>query len=363
MVEKLIYQDKLQFFDYHGIVPFVNVESIQLGLSYKLEPIYGNNAIFSNNHFKKTGEFLLGPLYECQNETDKKKDVTPNNDEITTKETKYYKQFWEDVLYFCEFCFKYTNDEIKFTEHCKICPYQHNQPGKLVYLGNDYLIKKVSPYRHDVFLESLCLFTKFFLDNKSSFCNLKEFDFFIVYARELDGISNLRNKPLGFFSKQIASTHFENLSSILIVPPYRNRGLGTLLIEFSYHLSIHQLESSSKMHNSPNIECFTTGPESPLSPFGLIMYVNYWQKILVIEMLNYKQNNKLDIPLIKYLMEKTHFESEHIILTLKYMKCIKIDTKFNKKYIDWKVISKIYKEKHLKDYKPTIDKKDLLIYF
>lgn len=359
MEEAPAYKDKNLFFDYHGIVPFVNIKTIHLGLSYQLTPLYGNNAIFSNQCFKKNGTFALGPVYEyqIQHQSPKKKQ------EMMLKETSDYEQYWEESIYFCEFCFKYTNNEKDLSTHCTKCTYRHNQPGRLAYLADDYAIKKVSPKNHSIFLESLCLFTKFFLDNKSSFCNLGEFEFFIVYARELHGTSKAQNKPLGFFSKQIASSHFENLSSILIIPPYRNKGLGTLLIEFSYILSIHELEFSSKTHNSPELDGFSTGPESPLSPFGLILYLNYWQKVLVKEMMNYKQSKNSEPLLIQYLRKRTHFESSHIILTLKYMECIKIDSILKKKYIDWERVRQIYRDKKLQNYSPRLNKDDLLIYY
>lgn len=354
-----VYEDKNQFFDYHGIVPFVNIKTIHLGLSYQLTPLYGNNAIFSNQCFKKNGTLVLGPVYEKQIQHQ----LPTKKQEVILKETSNYEQYWEESIYFCEFCFKYTNNENELSKHNKKCTYRHNQPGRLSYLADDYVIKKVSSKNHGIFLESLCLFTKFFLDNKSSFCNLDEFEFFLVYSRELHGTSNVRNKPLGFFSKQIASSHFENLSSILIIPPYRNKGLGTLLIEFSYLLSIHELEFSSRTHNSPDIDGFSTGPESPLSPFGLKLYLNYWQKVVVKEMMNYKQCNNSELLLIKYLRERTHFESSHIILTLKYMECIQIDPKLKKKYIDWERVRQIYEDKNLQSYSPRVNKNDLLIYF
>ncbi|XBW34645.1 hypothetical protein QEN19_000212 [Hanseniaspora menglaensis] len=362
MSETSIYKDKFNFFDFHGIVPFVNVKKIQLGLSYELQPIYGNNAIFSVKHFQKSGDLMLGPIFEALKQEQSKEGKIENTDDYSAKEQKEYEQFWEDIIYFCEYCFKYTNELKKFEKHCRTCEYQHRQPGKLVYLGENYVIKKISTEYHVIFLESLCLFTKFFLDNKSSFFNLKEFEFFIVYSKESDNESNERNKPLGFFSKQIASTHSENLSSILIIPPYRNKGLGTLLIEFSYKLSIHELEFSSRTHNSPNTDIFTTGPESPLSPFGLTMYIKYWQKSIVKEMIEYREQG-LDTPLIQHLMKNTHFEPDHIIITMKHMKCVKLDTHNNSKYIDWDRVREINNKINTKNQKSEFDSKGLLIYY
>ncbi|KAL6930391.1 uncharacterized protein HGUI_01580 [Hanseniaspora guilliermondii] len=349
-----------KLFDYHGVISYPNVDEINLGLNYRLKPLYGNNAVFSKKHYTKTGKFVLGSEYEETINTTGK--VKEQADDVIIIEHANVNNIWLDTLYFCEYCFRYTNSRDDLANHINNCYYKHNLPGRYVYIGENYFIKKVSNQTHALFLQCLCLFTKFFLDNKSSFCNIEEFEFYVLYARQVDEEPTLRNKPLGFFSKQIASVSFESLSSIMIIPPYTKRKLGTLLIEFSYAIGIHELTSFNKM--ILNEDVITTGPEAPLSPFGLSLYLNYWQKIIVIKMMDYKENqNKHKISLIKYLINKTCFEPDNITLTLKSLACIKVSEKLNKKFIDWNVVEKFYQEKNLVNYQPLIKNDELIFHY
>lgn len=352
-----------KLFEYHGVLSYPNVKDINLGLSYVLKPLYGNNAVFSKKHYTKTGNFVLGPEYEekMDENIEEIKKQEENLDVIINSNANIDKT-WLDTLYFCEYCFRYTNLKDDLTNHIENCYYKHNLPGRHVYIGNEYLIKKVSTQTHALFLQCMCLFTKFFLDNKSSFCNIEEFEFYVLYAKESDTELSIRNKPLGFFSKQIGSLSFESLSSIMIIPPYTKRKLGTLLIEFSYAIGIHELTSFGKMISSK--EVITTGPESPLSPFGLSLYLNYWQKVLVKKMIEYRNKKDIgNVSLIRYLINETHFEPNNIILTLKSIECIKVSKKRNSKFIDWDVVEQFYKRKNLINHKPLINNDELLFHY
>lgn len=350
-----------KLFDYHGLISYPNVGEINLGLNHRLKPLYGNNAVFSKKHYTKTGKFALGPDCDESNNTTPER-VKEQEDVVITNEQASVSNIWLDTLYFCDYCFRYTNSREDLAIHIDNCYYKHNLPGRYVYIGEKYVIKKVSNDTHSLFLQCLCLFTKFFLDNKSSFCNIEEFEFYVLYARQGDEEPTLRNKPLGFFSKQIASVSFESLSSIMIIPLYTKRKLGTLLIEFSYAIGIHELTSFNKMISSEDV--ITTGPESPLSPFGLSLYLNYWQKILVIKMIEYKKNkNKHSTSLIKYLINETRFDPDNITLTLKSLGCIKVSEKLNKKFIDWNVVEKFYEEKNLISYQPLIKNDELMFHY
>lgn len=349
-----------KLFDYHGLISYPNVGEINLGLNHRLKPLYGNNAVFSKKHYTKTGKFALGPDCDESNTTSEK--VKEQGHDLIINEHANVNKIWLDTLYFCEYCFRYTDSKEKLAIHIENCYYKHNLPGRYVYIGEKYVIKKVSNETHALFLQCLCLFTKFFLDNKSSFCNIEEFEFYVLYARQGDEESTLRNKPLGFFSKQIASMSFESLSSIMIVPLYTKRKLGTLLIEFSYAIGIHELTSFNKMISNEDV--ITTGPESPLSPFGMSLYLNYWQKIIVIKMIEYKKNkSKHNTSLIKYLINETRFEPDNITLTLKSLGCIKVSEKLNKKFIDWNVVEKFYEEKNLISYQPLIKNDELMFHY
>ena len=55
------------------------------------------------------------------------------------------------------------------------------------------------------------------------------FQFYII----CDASTSYRDHPLGFFSKEKISFDDYNLACIVTFPPFQNRGLGKLLVEFS----------------------------------------------------------------------------------------------------------------------------------
>lgn len=93
---------------------------------------------------------------------------------------------------------------------------------------------------------------------------LDNYDFYIIYQTST-------NKPMGFFSKDLLSYQRNNLACILTLPPYQRRGIGSILIDFSYKLSIREGQVS--------------GPEKPLSPFGLVSYLKYWSSVICWQLL------------------------------------------------------------------------------
>lgn len=73
-------------------------------------------------------------------------------------------------------------------------------------------------------------------------------------------------RVVGFFSKEKVSWDNYNLACITIFPPFQKRGLGKLLIEYSYYLS-----RKSKIIGTP---------ERPLSTEGLLTYLKYWSNTI-----------------------------------------------------------------------------------
>jgi histone acetyltransferase SAS2 len=112
---------------------------------------------------------------------------------------------------------------------------------------------------------------------------------------------------MGFFSKELLSPERNNLACILVFPPYQRRRLGTLLIAFSYELS--------------KAEGLISGPETPLSPFGLLGYLRYWSSVISREFLC-GEFSSLEETTIEKICEVTGIRHDDVVTTLRYMKVL-----------------------------------------
>ncbi|ODQ81515.1 hypothetical protein BABINDRAFT_6203 [Babjeviella inositovora NRRL Y-12698] len=219
-----------------------NIRRVCLG-DYEFDTWYGNAVYFAPD------ESTLGYEYSNRHLT-KRASRKP----ATTS-------FWLDTLYLCDQCFKYSDKKIEIDAHRAACAYRARAPGKVLYRGAGYEVRRVRGCKHPLFCQNLSLFGKLFLDNKSVFFSVETFEFYVVYG--YDGESML---PMGFFSKELLAWEDNNLACIVVFPPFQRRRLGTLLIEFSYALSCSEGRVS--------------GPELPLSQFGRVAYVAHWCKVL-----------------------------------------------------------------------------------
>jgi len=87
----------------------------------------------------------------------------------------------------------------------------------------------------------LSLFAKLFLDNKSIYYDVEGFQYYLLCETSKDTTSstgkNKSTRIVGFFSKEKMSWDDYNLACILVFPPFQRKGLGKLLIAFSYEIS------------------------------------------------------------------------------------------------------------------------------
>ncbi|QLG72365.1 hypothetical protein HG535_0D00720 [Zygotorulaspora mrakii] len=261
----------------YGILSERNIKHIQFGIDKRFPSWYGSNAYFNLE------TRLLGF----------------KEDQRVVKKVERC-QFWLDTLYICEYCFKYTDDEEQYIAHEANCKYKGRAPGKIMYKSPTYTIRRVKGSKHQLFCQCLCLFTKLFLDNKSMYFKVDHYEFYIVYETE-------STKPMGFFSKDLVSYQQNNLACILTFPPYQRRRLGSLLLEFSYELS--------------KSEGILSGPELPLSPFGLISYLKYWSKVICYELTTGELANFGRLTL-EDIATVSGMRIQDIILTLKYLNCL-----------------------------------------
>lgn len=214
-----------------------------------------------------------------------------------------------EKLFLCDSCFKYSDIKRDIDRHREACRYtfykhHHRQklPGKVMYKNESYEIRRVKCFKHRLFLQNLCLFTKCFMENKSVFFSLDYFDFFIAYG----SCASDENKvvPLGFFSKELLSWDGNNLACIFIFPPYQRMGLSQLLISFSYELS--------KWEN------VISGPEHPLSKHGEMGYLSFWCKTVAREVLAGKCS-RLSPLTLKQISSATGFRIDDVVRALRRM--------------------------------------------
>lgn len=85
----------------------------------------------------------------------------------------------------------------------------------------------------------------------------------------------------GFFSRPKGSDLSRNLACIVVFPPYQAYGVGFLLIDLSYALSLRAGVPGS--------------PERPLSDLGLISYRSYWRRALMSHILGWIVENQAQI--------------------------------------------------------------------
>ena len=111
---------------------------------------------------------------------------------------------------------------------------------------------------------------------------------------------------IGYFSKEKHSINNYNLSCILTLPMYMNRGYGRFLIDFSYLLS--------------RIEGKIGSPERPLSDLGLISYRNYWISTLLTQLATKSDDFEISI---KDLSNETAILPNDIISTFQFIGLIK----------------------------------------
>ncbi|PQE07904.1 MOZ SAS family protein [Rutstroemia sp. NJR-2017a WRK4] len=192
-------------------------------------------------------------------------------------------------LWVCGWCFAYSLSRGEMGVHREVCRRRvEGPPGRRIYVhdegGGDadevgdgegeekgeWSVWEVDGEEEVTFSQSLSLFAKLFLDNKSVFYDTTSFNYFLLVhsTRTPNRSSPSSSSPptnhqiIGFFSKEKMSWDNNNLACILIFPPWQKKGFGALLMGISYAIARR--------------EGILGGPEKPISELGRKGYARFW---------------------------------------------------------------------------------------
>ncbi|CAI2353120.1 unnamed protein product [Caenorhabditis sp. 36 PRJEB53466] len=159
----------------------------------------------------------------------------------------------------CEYCLAYTGSDLVMKRHVDRCK-TRGPPGKEIYrdVERNISVFEVDGCIQKYYCQRLCLIARLFLSSKTVFYDTEPFLFYVVTVNDAEGW-----RLAGYFSKEKYEPDLNNLSCIMILPPFQSMGLGRVLIDLSYALSRRE-------------EWFG-GPEQPLSEHGLAAYGKYWR--------------------------------------------------------------------------------------
>ncbi|RVD80649.1 uncharacterized protein DFL_008543 [Arthrobotrys flagrans] len=205
-----------------------------------------------------------------------------------------------DRLFVCDRCFKYTCNPAELYQHGRLSGDKERPRGTLVheFEGGRYQIYEVdgADESEHLFLQSMCLFGKFFIQNKFIWYEFDNYMFYVlVEKREGSQGKEHEFSVAGFFSKEKVSWDQNNLSCIILFPQYRSGGLGGALIDFSYYIS----QATGRIG----------GPEKPISDLGQRGYDRYWRKSVAAAILEKTAPRKTDARSSKRAASRTGKDS------------------------------------------------------
>lgn len=206
-------------------------------------------------------------------------------------------------LFVCPHCFAYTTDAAEMAAHDRFCEFDVAAVGELVFRGRGgEEVWCVDGKEEGLWCQRLSACASGFIESKSVAYDVEGFWFYVLYIPDPDSNANAnlpsnttaaaassslpsdtkpaksKSKPprtctnagrkiAGYFSKEKKSWDDLNLACILIFPHMQSLGLGRLLVELSYELTLRAHDPSRPWG----------GPERPLSAAAQRLYAGYWR--------------------------------------------------------------------------------------
>jgi GNAT superfamily N-acetyltransferase len=132
------------------------------------------------------------------------------------------------------------------------------------------------------------------------------FYYFALFETRADGTRHF----CAYFSKEICrqSAENNNLSCLMVLPPYQSKGYGRFLIELSYAMTA--------------MEGSLGTPERPFSDAGRRAYVSFWSEN-VVRALEKMNENKCPVT-ISAICEKTSMIPEDVICALQQYNLVRV---------------------------------------
>ncbi|EFO21022.2 hypothetical protein LOAG_07473 [Loa loa] len=208
-------------------------------------------------------------------------------------------------LYVCEKCLDFKESKETLERHASKC-WMDFPPGDEVFRQDDISLFEVDGNIAKGYSQNLCLLAKLFIDHKALFYDVEPFLFYVLTVWNSTGCH-----LAGYFSKQKCSLE-NNLSCLLTLPSYQNKGYGRFLIDFSFLLSRRE---------------GTTGtPERPLSDMGNLAYRSYWRSV-VLEY--FKRPSCASVAVLTFgdVAKTTGVSVEDIVQTMKDLGMLHFDQK------------------------------------
>ncbi|RNF25753.1 acetyltransferase [Trypanosoma conorhini] len=180
-------------------------------------------------------------------------------------------------IFMCEACLSWLSTVRELREHTEVCPNRFWIPGDEVYRCRR---RRCAVFEIDgrkvasiPYSRRIARIAKHFLAEKTTLDDLHFFAFIALFE-----VNDYGYHFVGYFSKEWRKSMAckNSLSCVMVLPPYRHKGYGTLLIELSYEMG--------------RIEGIPGSPERPLSTSGEKVFSRIWREELLqsIDSLNEK---------------------------------------------------------------------------
>ncbi|KAG5489881.1 hypothetical protein GH5_00764 [Leishmania sp. Ghana 2012 LV757] len=170
-----------------------------------------------------------------------------------------------DTIYLCDSCLSVFADAGHLQQHLQSCSYAFWIPGDEVYRdeARRFCVFSLDGRKPQcvALARRICLLSKLFLVDKVTLDDVHFFSFNALFEVDDEGFHFV-----GYFSKEWASCSscINTLSCVMVLPPYRSKGYGSILVRLSYEIA--------------RMEGMVGTPERPLSKGGIALFRKVWRE-------------------------------------------------------------------------------------